>query len=77
MSKPRLDTDPNNSRAVKFAERMNRIPRRALRCEIYGTVSVALDERHAANIIRKVFPCATQSEIYAAMTVLHNRIDAA
>ncbi len=74
MIKPRLDADPMDSKAARFAERMTKVPRRTIRCDIYGTMSVVLDERHAANIIRKVVPCATQAEVYAAMSILAERV---
>lgn len=62
------------SKVERFAERMNRIPRKAVRCKLYGTISVVLDRKHARNIFRKVFPLATSEEILDALGVLEDRV---
>ncbi len=62
-------------RAVAFATRMHSIPRKALRCEIYGTVTAVVDQRHAYNILAKVLPGLRTSETYDAMVVLQDRLD--
>jgi hypothetical protein len=66
------DTD---SKAAKFAVRMRKIPRKVVRCDVYGTVAVAVDERHARNILRKVVPTATSSEVYVALMIMQERLD--
>lgn len=67
----------SGSKAVRFAEHMKRIPRKALRCPVYGTMHVVVDEPHAKNIILKHGdPAATASDIYDAMRVLQDRLDA-
>lgn len=61
-----------------FALRMRRIPRLAVRCEVYGTVSATVDRRHALNIFRKVISAeVTPAIAYEAMCVLQERLDAA
>ena len=65
------------SKAEQFAHRMTRIPRKALRCEVYGTVSVVVDQGHAKNILRKVVPTATSADLYHALAILQDRLDAA
>jgi hypothetical protein len=62
-------------RAAKFAHNMRNIPRKPLRCEIYGTVTAVVDQKHAFNIIAKVLPGIRPSETYEAMTVLQDRLD--
>lgn len=62
-------------KAVSFAYRMRSVPRRALRCEIYGTVTAAVDQRHAFNIMAKAIPGLRASETYDAMVVLQDRLD--
>jgi hypothetical protein len=63
------------SKAEAFADRMHRIPRKVIHCEVYGTPKVVVDERHAANILRKVVPTATSVDIYHALGVLQDRLD--
>ena len=58
-----------------FADRMNRIPRKVIRCEVYGTPRVVVDKRHATNIFLKVFPTATSVDIYDALNILQDRLD--
>lgn len=62
-------------RLLAFVGRMRRIPRRALRCEIYGTVRAVLDDRAAARIFARVSPAASRDAIYAARIVLQDRLD--
>ncbi len=61
--------------ASEFATRMHSIPRKALRCEIYGTVSAVVDQKHAFNILAKVLPGLRASETYDAMVILQDRLD--
>ncbi len=64
------------SKVEKFALNMKKIPRKALRCEIYDTVSVVVDERHATNVLLKCGdPAATGSEIYRALIILQDRLE--
>lgn len=63
------------SKAEQFAERMHRIPRKPLRCEIYGTVRVVVDQNHAKNVIKKVVPTATEQDLYEALHILQDRLD--
>lgn len=60
---------------LKFAKSMRRIPRKAQRCDVYGTVSAVVDKRHALAIFRKVAPCATGPALYDAMVILQDRLD--
>lgn len=59
----------------QFAWNMRKIPRRAIRCEIYDTIRIVVDKRHATNIIRKVIPTVTGPEIYDALVILQERLD--
>lgn len=63
------------AQAVKFAQVMRRVPRRALRCDVYGTVSAVVDRAHALNILRKAIPGLRASETYDALVVLQSRLD--
>lgn len=65
-----------DEQVVAFAWRMRRIPRLAVRCVVYGTVSVAVDERHARNILRKVVPQASSEAVYDALCAMQERLDA-
>lgn len=69
------ENDPDR-RLVRFACVMSNIPRRALRCEIYGTVSAAVDTRAVTRIFGKVSPAASHSAIHAALVILQDRLDA-
>lgn len=60
-------------RILDFARRMN-APRRAVRCEVYGTVSVEVDRSHARNILRKVFPHILSTEMHTALAILDERV---
>lgn len=51
-----IDNEAVSAEIVSFAQRMRSIPRKALRCEIYGTTRPIVDRTHAMNIFRKVFP---------------------
>jgi len=62
---------------IRFATGMRRIPRKALRCEVYGTVSVVVDRAHAINIFRKLFPATNAQEHYIALMLLQDRLDSA
>ncbi len=64
-----------SDQASKFAHTMRSVPRKALRCEIYGTVSAVVDRKHAFNILAKVFPGLTINEAYEALTILQDRLD--
>lgn len=74
MSRFLPETDPDR-KLLWFASHMRTIPRRAIRCEIYGTISAAVDERAVTRIFTKVAPAASHSAIYAAKTVLQDRLD--
>lgn len=70
--------EPSNAQEknlLRFASTMSRIPRRALRCDLYGTVSAVVDERHALNIFRKLAPYASTSALNAACQILQDRLD--
>lgn len=67
--------DRQDDRVVFFAWNMRRIPRKAVRCEVYGTVSAAVDERHARNIFAKVAPAASADALSEALSVLQHRLD--
>lgn len=54
---------------------MRDIPRKAVRCEIYGTITAAVDKTHAMNIIRKVVPGITKTDCYTALCILQDRLD--
>ncbi len=60
-----------------FAYRMRSVPRKALRCEVYGTVTAVVDTDHALNIFRKVFPGyrVDKNVSYQALAILQNRLD--
>ncbi len=62
---------------VSFAWRMRTVPRKAQRCEIYGTVSAVVDRDHALNILRKAFPGYRIDAViaYRAFNVLQERLD--
>ena len=62
-------------RAAEFAAVMRTIPRRALRCEIYGTIAATVDRAHALNILKKAIPGLRASETYDAMLGLQDRLD--
>lgn len=56
---------------------MLRIPMRALRCDVYGTVRAVVDSGHAKNVILKHGdPAASGVELYRALAILQDRIDA-
>lgn len=63
------------SRVERFAEGMKKIPRRIQHCEVYGTPSVVVDEKHAKNIFKQVVPTAMSHEIYRALVILQDRLD--
>lgn len=75
MSRSEPATDEER-RLLRFASAMHGIPRRAIRCDVYGTVSVVVDERHARNILRRVAPTAAPSAVYDALCVLQDRLAA-
>jgi hypothetical protein len=60
---------------LKFAQSMRSIPRQALRCDLYGTISVVVDRRHVTAIFRKIAPCATRTALHDAMVILQDRLD--
>jgi hypothetical protein len=62
--------------AARFATRMRKIPRTTVRCDVYGTVSIVVERKHATAILRKVVPSATSADINEALDVLQDRIDA-
>lgn len=60
----------------QFALRLRRIPRKAVRCEIYGTVAAVVDRAHALNIFRKVIsPLIDANIAYEALNTLQERLD--
>ena len=63
-------------RAAQFAYNMRVIPRKAIKCEIYGTVTATVDRAHALNILKKVIAGLRNSETYDAMVILQERLDA-
>lgn len=70
------NTDAVSDKLVAFAYRMNKIPRKALKCDVYGTVHVIVDQAHAMNIFNKVMGRkVTKTEAYAALGVLQERLD--
>lgn len=71
---------PSDTRAsdkiADFADRMHRIPRVVVTCEVYGTKSAAVDRAHAMAIFRKVFGhVATPNACYVALSILQDRLD--
>jgi hypothetical protein len=68
-------------KAVKFAERMKRIPTKTQRCEVYGNATLIVDEVHAVNILchqRLVARRATKGNspaVRAALQVMQDRLD--
>lgn len=68
-------TNEHERRLLRFAASMDHIPRKAIRCEIYGTVTAVVDASHARNIFRKVAPAAASQAIYAALSILQDRLD--
>lgn len=60
-----------------FAWRMRQIPRKPLRCDVYGTVTATVDIDHALTIFRKVFPGYRIDKMvaYTALSVLQSRLD--
>ena len=69
---PESDAD---RKLLQFSGVMRRIPRSAVRCEIYGTVSAAVDQQAVKRIFYKVSPCASRDAIYAATLILQDRLD--
>ena len=63
-----------NPKVADFCSRMS-VPRKALRCEVYGTVRAIVDKAHATNILKKVFPTITSKDLYHALSALQNRLD--
>lgn len=64
------------SKVERFALNMKKIPRKVQHCEIYGTVSVIVDERHAKNILLKCGdPAATSIQVYRALNILQDRLE--
>lgn len=64
-----------NPKVADFAARMHKVPRKMQRCEVYGTTSVIVDRNHAGNILRKVFPTVSSSDVYQAVVILQDRLD--
>lgn len=66
----------DSAKIADFAHRMGRIPRKAVCCEVYGTISVVVDRKHATNIFRKVFGHkATSAACCDALGILQDRLD--
>ena len=60
----------------QFAGRMRQIPRKAVRCELYGTVHAVVDAKHVVNIFRKVVnPLVNPNIAYEAINILQDRLD--
>lgn len=60
----------------QFAGRMRAIPRKAVRCELYGTVRAVVDAKHVVNIFRKVInPSVNKNVAYEAINILQDRLD--
>lgn len=66
-----------HEKVMGFVSRMRRIPRKAQRCELYGTVKAVVDERRAKNIIRKMFPRVERGTLYEAMWAMQEALDEA
>ena len=62
--------------AAQVAATLRKIPRTVARCDIYGTASVIVDRRHARNLLKKLVPWATSPDIYDALVILQDRLDA-
>lgn len=63
------------SELERFAMGMRRIPRKKVRCEIYGTVKFIVDEDRAKSIFLRAVPSATSGDIYESIWILQERID--
>lgn len=61
--------------AAEVAQSLKKIPRTTIRCEIYGTTSVVVDRPHARNLLKKLVPWATSTDIYDALVILQDRLD--
>lgn len=58
--------------AVEVAQSLKKIPRTVWRCEVYGTTRVVVDRPHARNLLKKLVPWATSSDVYAAIVSPRN-----
>ena len=59
-----------NKKVFRFVQNMRKIPKKVLRCDVYGTSKIVVDERHAKNILRKVFPTISSSDLYHAVSLM-------
>ncbi len=60
---------------LSFAARMKRIPRKAVKCDMYdGVTYIVVDERHARNLLDKVTPGASSVAMYDALVILRDRL---
>ena len=66
-----------DEKLVSFAATMRKIPRITVRCEIYDGIAIRVDERHARNIFKKLFPCATQDGVLCGLETLRARLEQA
>jgi hypothetical protein len=63
-----------NPEVGNFVDSMHNVPRKALKCDLYDTVNVVVDEQSADKLLCTVFPGISTHDLYNAKVVMQDQI---